>query len=318
MALNFRTLFYSLLPTRFTNGEGEKVLYSLGVIKDAYVSRLRLGLEARMPSRAGKSALTLIGQDRGIPRGRAEVAAHYAARLIGWRYPRGHRVRGSAFALLDQIGEYFGGIRAWTIDVKGNYHLRTFDGVTSSQYNFFWQWDTTPVVPNWGRFWVVIEPGSDVPSIAAWPTLAAAYAGGGGVGQSGLGPDDAAAIRNLFRGPHPWKPSGTRAEWLIVNLDSTQHNPDASWAHFSKMNAGTQQAARYAGWRYIALYLPNLNYPGNPDNFCTLFFLVGGTTYGGNPVSFATTIPLSRGGTYAGNTDSFPASIRLGDDGELP
>lgn len=319
MAINFRGLFASLLPGRFTNGDGEKVLFSLALIKDAYVTRVRAGLEARMPTRAGKSALLLIGQDRGIPRGRAEDAKHYANRLLGWRFPRGHRVRGSAFAALDQIGEYFGGLLSWSIDAKRNYHQRTAAGVTSFSYGFPWDWDGTGAVPNWGRFWIVIVPGADVPTIKAWAAFGDPFAVvGAGVGQQDLGLDDANAIRALFKGEHPWKPSGTRAEWLIVNLDGTTQTPDGTWLHWSKDVAGVRVATRYAGWRYISLFPGNNDYTGDDSKFSTTFPLVDGGTYVGNDANFPTTFTMPDGSTYTGNPANFPTSFRLIDDGDRP
>src|SRR6187455_2560539 len=109
MARTFRQLFRWLVPSWLAgegattedepaeHHDGEKVLLSLAVIKDAWLESLRQGLNARFPSRGPETALALIGRDHGIVRGRDETAAHYAERLIAWRYPRGHRVRGSAY-----------------------------------------------------------------------------------------------------------------------------------------------------------------------------------------------------------------------------
>ncbi len=321
MAINFRGLYKSLIPSRFYQGEGNKVLYSLALVKDFYLTRVRRGLEARMPSRTGASGLTLLGDDRGIPRGRAEIAKHYASRLIGWRYPRGHRVRGSAFGLLDQVFEYFGGVACSTIDVKGNYHAHALDGTTSFSYGNAWDWDGIPATPRWGRFWLMISPVlADASGIVARASLDEVYATPNqGVGQRGLGPQDANAIRNLFRGKHPWKPAGTRQQWLIVNLDGTTQTPDATWANWSKNVGFSQVAARYSGWRYISLDpTRNNSYSGNPDLFCFSSQMVDGSTYIGDSSSFPVDVTMPDGSTYRGNPDNFPTNARLIDDGDTP
>ena len=118
-----------MVPAWLYSGDGGLVLQSLAQLQDDYAARARAALEMRFPSRAADDALAELGRDRAIPRGRTETSAHYAARLIAWRYPRGHRTRGSAFALLEQVSEYFGGILAKTRDVAGNVFTRTAAGV---------------------------------------------------------------------------------------------------------------------------------------------------------------------------------------------
>src|SRR6187549_1469002 len=105
-----RSIYKFLVPSWLSAGDGGLVLDTLTDQIDDSVEKMRESLVARFPTYAQDDALTLIGQDRLIPRGRAETSEHYAQRLIAWRYPRGHRVRGSAFALLNQVSEYFGGI----------------------------------------------------------------------------------------------------------------------------------------------------------------------------------------------------------------
>lgn len=255
MARNFRTLFKHLLPGWLTeDGDGPLVLHSLATIKDALIQRVRSGLESRLPSRSGPSALALTGADRGIPRGREESDAHYAARLLAWRYPRGHRVRGNAFALLEQISEYFGGVHCWTIDVRGTLDARTADGTESTTYGVPWDWDGAPPSPRWGRFWIGVEPVPQV-SLEAWPplgdpacwdgyTLGQAKAAGIALGHKGISSRDVGAVRRLFTG-RAWKPAGTRQQFAIVALTDHAVNvfpvPDGNWDTWQ----GRDPALRY-------------------------------------------------------------------------
>lgn len=232
----FRTAFDKLTPGWQNTGDGEKVLWALSVILDAYTSKVRAGLEARFPRRAGASALALTGADRGIIRGRDETNAHYAARLVRWRQT--HRVRGNAFALLEQISEYFGGIRAWVIDRKGRINLRTAAGVQSYSYGNAWNWDGVAELPRWARFWIVID-GTGLATRnetyaeaeAAGLTYAEAKAQSRTYGQRGVSFQDCEAIRRLMRG-RAWKPAGVRAEWAIVSFDGSAPVPDGTWGNY--------------------------------------------------------------------------------------
>jgi hypothetical protein len=313
----FQTIFRFLTPSWLHTGEGELVLASLALIKDAFAERALQGLDARFPSRTGASALALTGQDRGIIRGRSETDAQYAARLIGWRYPRGHRTRGSAFALLSQVGAYWGDFVTWTIDRRGNYHERSASGAESYEYGVAWDWDSTPATPQWARFWVAIEPSSGS-GVAAWLDF------WGGelspdvtVGQTGVTPDDVRAMVRLFEG-RAWKPAGTRAEWLIVSLDGSDQTPDGTWGTWSQNVSGTQIATRYSNWRFWALSATVNLYAGDVDNFPDDTEMPGGGTYAGDHNVFPASTTLPDGSTYAGDHGTFPEIVRLVDDGSPP
>lgn len=250
---NFRAIARSLGPSwLLSEGHGERVAYTISVLLDAFMQRAKEGLEARFPSRTSPSGQALIGQDRGILKGKTETYEHYAARLKRWRWPRGHRVRGNAFALLEQIAEYFGGMRCYTIDPKGTIDLREFDGTESTSYDNEWDWDGTPATPNWARFWIVLDPAPDHPEIIPWPTLGDGAWGSLDpqvnrlkcLGHQGITPDDARAIKGLLRGRIQWRPGGTRKEWVIVALEPTSGGgpvPDGEWATYQ----GRSAAFRY-------------------------------------------------------------------------
>jgi hypothetical protein len=322
MAKTFRQVYKWLVPPFLLEGEGALVLESLSAIVDSATQRLRSGLEARFPSYAGESALALIGRDRGIVRGRSETAEHYAARLIAWRYPRGHRVRGSAFALLEQFSEYFGGVDCWTIDVRGSRHDRTAAGEESYSYGNAWDWDGEGATPNWGRFFVVLDLEGIASEQLEWsdPDL---WGGAFGdpdytIGQLGINHEDVLALRRMMTG-RAWKPAGVRAEWVIVSLDGTEPTPDGTWLHWSRNVAGVQTPTRSAAHRYWSLSPAHNNvYAGDPDSFAETFPMLDGTTYDGDPTSFPTSFTLPGGSTYSGNPDNFPSSLQLVDDGDIP
>lgn len=313
----FRTIFKYLVPSWLYADDGGLVLESLTQVVDDYATRAREALELRMPTRVADDALAELGTDRQILRGRSETSAHYALRLLGWRYPAGHRTRGSAFAVLEQISEYFGGILCKTRDVNGGYYTRNADGTESVSLGNTWNWDNTLPYPNWGRFWVEISSAqfsacANFGDAGLWHGALGVF--GDSIGVVGLSPDDAAAIRGLFSSRTPWKPAGTRAEWLIVNLDGVAPNPDGHYLHWSKVVAGVRVASRHAGHRYIALYAANNKYAGSAA-FNASFTLPGGGTYAG-AVTWPATITLPDGSTYAGDATNWPATITLKDDGD--
>lgn len=141
----WRQSFYKLVPSWLSSGDGEKVLYSLGAITDIFVEKARQSLTARFPSYSGPTGLRMLGEERGIPRGREESNVGFARRLQAWRGPRGHLVRGSAYAMLRQIWHYFDGIEVQEIDAGGNVFTVARDGTESATHGGTWEWDTLQV-----------------------------------------------------------------------------------------------------------------------------------------------------------------------------
>jgi hypothetical protein len=341
MALNFRQYFKFAVPAWLSEGDGGKILHSLALIKDALSQRARDGLEARFPSRAGASALQLMGSTRGILQGRNETDAHYAVRLIGWRYPKGHRVRGNAFALLDQICEYWGGVMCYTSDVNDTWHGRgrsSFASTTYSrdaeayEYNAglgYADWYDEDHAVHWSRFWVVVCANPQLPEVEAAPDYGNAALWGGAtgtlgycVGLVGWTPDDTTAMRKLMRPPWAWRPAASSPEWMIVQLDDWTigafiPSPDSTWAHWSSNVAGTQTPSRDPQFRYVSLNPEGNNtYAGDPANYPADTYEAGGTIYAGDPANFPLSAVLPHGAAYAGNPASFPRAVQLIDDGD--
>lgn len=238
----FRTVFKTLAPSWLTSGEGERVLFSLGLMLDATAERMRQALVLRFPDYTeDKTSLDYLGRDRLLIRGIDETAARYASRLIAWRYPYGHRVRGNAWALLDQVRSYFqdaGGSDQATIDVTGNQRVMWADGgrARAALGPVNYDGDFT-----WPRFVVLIDARASGFDQATSPLIGdPALWGGmiGGVGTIGFGRSSAYADINTLRQiVADYKPAGTKCLSLLFIVDGvatvedalTLAPPDGTW-----------------------------------------------------------------------------------------
>jgi hypothetical protein len=339
VASTIRTLAKYLLPARLLDDEaGGAFHWSLSALLDVFSERARNGMEQRFPSRAGPTALSWIGQDRLISRGRDETDASYAARLRAWRYPRGHRIRGSVFGLLEQIDAYFGGgLVLYGIDASGNIRHRAVDDTETYSYGNAWNFDSVAAT-EWARQWLVIDAsggGPLYPQLAwgdpllwdgAWGTYTDA------VGIQGSTGSDWQAIRNLVVGQHRWLPAGTRAEWLIVAFDLADLTPDGTWDAWGEYYYdGTTlrtywQPTRPDSSRWVALRDALLDYAGEVTATSWASRMVTDvgsvtapdtvtTTIIGDDTDFPTAIDLPGGNSVAGDPTVFDATIRLIDDG---
>jgi hypothetical protein len=301
----------------------------LAGLADTSAARVRAGLEQRFPSRADAAALAMIGQYRLIPRGRDETAAHYAARLKAWRYPRGHRVRGNVFALLEQISEYFGGATLLGIDARGNARQWLPGGDPYTLPGNTWTWDSRPA-SEWARQWIIlygVGVGTPEAVFTEQPDFGDPTLWGGALGTDGycvgIGGSSAAdwrAIRDLCRGQHRWLPAGVQGEWLIVDLVGVAgilDMPDATWSRWGYLDGTVYKPARSRDLRYVALRDALREYPGDPTVWADTCETNLGE-FGGDPTSFPATITLPDGTAYAGDPGAFPATITLPDDGSNP
>lgn len=262
---SFRGLRYFLAPPWLTGrGDGEKIAFTLEWLLDAFLEKVRQGLEARFPSRAGASALNLIIGDRGLLRGRNESTASIVSRLRAWRTPRTHRVRGNAYETLLQIWHYWGGVYVATIDSHGLRHeigaADSADVGTLADPAIYasWvsagntQWDGAIADVQWSRFWVVLQPTAAL-AISVQPDLGDASLWGGALGtpgytlgQTGATPADVAAMRALFQ-ELKWRPIHAQPEWLVLGLDplaAPDVVPNDTWLYWSKDSSGTRVASR--------------------------------------------------------------------------
>jgi len=322
MARNFRAFAKFLVPGWLSAGDGGLVIEAWMLLLDAATERMRQALDAHFPTRCGPSALPYHGRMRGIPRGRSETAEHYAARLVSWRYPAGHRVRGGASALLEQIGQYWGNVaQVQSVDVTGNRYMRDTAGAITAEHGVPWQWDEQPST-NWSRFWCMLD-GSAL--FTEHPALGDEALYGGtldptsdySVGQLGATPGDADAMRRLLTGRWMWRPAGTMAEWLIVDMTGSYTLPDDGLqARWSKVVTGTRSAARDADARYWSLAPARNNVDRSDAALFTGAPLLGESYCDGDPTSFPLSVESPTGLTLAGDPASFPTDVRLLDDGD--
>ena len=253
----FRRAYTKLLPWWLTAEDGAKVNYSLGLLMDAYLTRLLQGLRARWPSHAMPSALPFLGRDRRIVRGINESAESYAARLLRWLDD--HRIRGNPYALMEQLRAYCqADVRIRTVDMRGNWYTIERDGTKSvSLQQGNWDWDGADA-SRWSRFWVIIYPTSDG---LPWEARPVGWDDGDWWGDPSLTlgttatANQASTVKSIVR---DWQPDGTRCEWIIIAFDDTSFAPDDSspplpdgtWGKWGKLVSGNYEESRDETARY--------------------------------------------------------------------
>jgi len=209
--MRFRQAFYDLVPEWLRRGEGESILYSVGLVLDIFSERFRLAYESDLPEYAPDDALTYIGRDRAIQRGINEPSTAYASRLV--RHLDDHRTQGNPFALMDQLYAYLqtDGVTIRTVDNNGNWFERASDGTRTyslDQGNWDWDGDTT----SWWRFWVIIFSDNG-PWSAQWDPQNE----GATSGTTTATADEIDGVRTLIS---EWKPAHARCEWIIVSFSA--------------------------------------------------------------------------------------------------
>jgi hypothetical protein len=236
----FREIWKWLVPGWLQEGDGELVQYTEGVMLDAFQESCHQTAKLMLPSVCVEDALARIGADRAIPRGFAEPDASYRERLRRWRYPRGHRIRGNAPALLEQVEATLGGTIHQTIDVRGTRYTHGTDG---AERGVTWNWDGEAFTPNWGRFWLVVKStGSLWPSWddGAWGDTWDSPDGSCWAG-SGIHSGEIAAVVRLTKvGRLSWVPAGRRPVYLVIWFEGeTYPAPDGTWDEWGNRPADT-------------------------------------------------------------------------------
>jgi hypothetical protein len=261
MASRFRRVFRFLMPSWLTTGEGERVHFALGIVIDAFAERWRQGVLASFPEYAPPDALAAIGRDRKLIRGIDEPDDAYAARLVGWLSK--HRLRGNPFALLEQVQTYLqAAVRVRTVDVRGNWYTREFDGTESAELAAGnWDWDSRDA-SRWSSFWLIIYPAgaTDPWSITSGTLANGPWGNNLGDGSLTIGTtalaEHVSKIRTIIR---DWQPDGTRCEWIIISMDSSSFDPDepaepdpnpGTWGKWGKLSGTDYVIARSTTHRY--------------------------------------------------------------------
>lgn len=236
--VTFRDVWRSLIPGNFHAGDGEIIQHVQGLVEDAFAETARQTASLMFPSVAPSDALPRIGADRGIPRGFAEPEASYRKRLREWRYPRGHRIRGNAVGLLEQIAAVFGGAcEVQTIDARGTRYTWGADGASTVERGVDWDWDGEDLTPNWARFWIVLKVDGATrnttwnESEAAGETWDESEAAGEAWDVLGVHYGQLQAVRRLAQvGRLSWTPAGRRPNTLVIWFDGeTYPEPEGDW-----------------------------------------------------------------------------------------
>lgn len=242
----FRTVWKWLVPGWLQRGDAVPLLYSLSLLNDAFAERCRQTAWLTLPSLTPKDGLPLMANDRGLTRGLFEPEASFRERLKHWRYPRGHRVRGSALALLEQVSVALRGTEWTTIDARGTRVDASTGAVTRG---FAWDWDGSALLPNWGRYWLVVAS-----SGAPWPSFDDGAWGetvGGDpdvcIAGSGIHPGELDAVRRLTTpNGRSWTPAGRRPIYLTIYFGGDpEPAPTGDWDEW---------ANRDPSYRYVPLH----------------------------------------------------------------
>lgn len=234
----FRTVWRFMIPGNFQSGEGEIIQHTEGMILDAFAESCHQTALLMFPSRAPSDALAKIGADRAIPRGFSEPEDSYRLRLRAWRFPRGHRIRGNAVGLLEQIAAVFGfAVEADTIDARGTRYTWGADGTSEVERGVTWDWDGVALLPSWARFWIVlkIEGATQHDTWDAVEALGTTWDEAEAEPRcwAGLGihPGQLAAVKRLARvGRLSWTPAGRRPNTCVVWFEGESYPaPDGTW-----------------------------------------------------------------------------------------
>jgi hypothetical protein len=230
----FRSIWKFLVPGWLQSGQGELVLFVQGLLKDAFAERAHQTARLHAPSLCPSDALDFHGRSRALPRGFSEPEASYRARLVGWRYPEGHRTRGTAGALLAQVSVVFDETAViQTIDARGT---RYTYGDSSPELGVTWDWDGEALTPNWSRYWIVIAaPASatlpltwdqDEDAGTLWDEEPDKCWAGEGVHSGQL-----AAVRTIAQpGRRSWSPAGCLPTYAVMYFDGEDYpEPDGTW-----------------------------------------------------------------------------------------
>lgn len=199
-------------------------------MSDAFAERCRQTVWLMLPSLAPSDALPRIGRDRGLPQGLFEPEASYRTRLQGWRYPKGHRVRGTVLALLEQVSVALRGTEYTSIDQRGTRYA--LGEALPAERGYAWDWDGEPLTPNWARYWLIVKSVGTLPTWdegddEAWDDDSDSTCWAG----DGIHPGELEAVRSLAQvGRLSWTAAGRRPIYLVLYFEGEAFPvPDGTW-----------------------------------------------------------------------------------------
>lgn len=234
-----------------------RILYATGLLFDELKERARLGIRARFPGGGSTSdSLPYILRDRSIIAGPSELKA--SKELRAQKAIRLHRVRGNAWALLENIRGYCSphAVRVRMVTERGTFYTIDRDGSRSIVRGAAWNWDGADLEDNWARFWILIYPTTDTPQrpwarCNPWGTPGDVWGTPGRTWGSTATPADVASIRAIIR---QWKRSGTRCVKIAIVFDDAALDPtdtapplpDGTWQTPATYVAGVKVPSRDA------------------------------------------------------------------------
>lgn len=234
-----------------------RVLYTTALILDALKERVRLGIIARFPGGGSTSdSIPYLARDRSIVTGPSETKANKELRIQ--QAIDKHRVRGNAWALLENIVGYCSphAVRVRLVTERGTFYTIDRDGSKSIDRGVAWNWDNADVEDNWARFWIIIYPTNDSPQqpwarCNVWGTPGDVWGTEGRTWGSTATPADVQSVRAIVR---QWKRAGTRCVKIIacfdddtfLPTDTAPPNPDGTWRTPATYVAGVKVPSRSA------------------------------------------------------------------------
>lgn len=244
----WRDGYLSLHPKWLLGKNGYALATVIGLTWDLLGTALDFGIRSRFPG-VNHSVTSLIGRQRGIPRGPNEDDSTYERRLQYWRQIR--RRGGNPYALLEQLQIYFYPVPVHTRLIAWNgarytlapggwqYTLTGFDPLTAPSGTVVtdqisWNWG----VPAPGDFWVMVwVDGGTWPSGATYANdLTFSDPGtvddGGTIGSTASPAD----ISGLVETVRVMTPPHATARNIILAFDSTGF--DNITPHFNWTNPG--------------------------------------------------------------------------------
>lgn len=232
MASRFRYVFYKLLPSWLTSGEGERLWYVLSYLKDAMAERGQQSTFARFPQYAAdKTALRYLGRDRAMLRGLRESDESYARRLVSFRGLLSHKTRGGAVTMVRQIANHLpvsqpgDSVTISALAPLAKKVSQTYDADVSAGGAFDAPVHSAPeypvVVPaeQWSRFSIAVDgypQWRDIDKVGDVDLWGNGKVGGVGepvIGINGMSASDLTGLRALVRF---WKPAGTQPDYLLT------------------------------------------------------------------------------------------------------
>lgn len=151
---------------------GYRILFTIALVFDTLVETMLQGLYAAMPGKGTPTALSYIGQGRGILQGPNEPNSSYATRLRAWLASWFNAASDEILCIMLQNflcnanivqGATVGGVipSVTIFDRAGHWVTANNAGVTSSGTDTNWNWDSISNperIGSWSDIWIIVNP----------------------------------------------------------------------------------------------------------------------------------------------------------------